>query len=268
MILVSWFQWTHWWTQHSWALFWLLINVGKWISLSVDQHLYFLLSAWFERWSISWSILCWTVSIERVSVASSQMNRCAEISRVRWMEFFFVIASSNDWFAFVPKNISCLSNSFKRILHRWIGFFFNRSVPLDNFCLNCILSIGINLHWQIFSSPRCLSLRESSPIDYHQICGEQRDLLCFVDDVSLCLCVENPIRVECFISDDNLDHCSRCLFGVFVCKEIVIADQAISCVFVVLVIGLTNVNSIVVRFLSLLINYFPSIFFPMSDGEQ
>ena len=129
------------------------------------------------------------------------------------MEFFFVIASSNDWFAFVPKNISCLSNSFKRTLHRWIGFFFNRSVSLGNFPLNCILFIGINLHWQIFSWPKCLSLLEPSPIDYHQICGEKRDLLCFVDDVYLCLCVENPIRVECFISDDNLDHCSRCLFG-------------------------------------------------------
>ena len=54
-------------------------------------------------------------------------------------------------------------------------------------------------------------LLESSPIRYHQICRNDWDILCFRDDIYLCLCAENHTRVECFLYNDELDHCSRCL---------------------------------------------------------
>jgi hypothetical protein len=63
----------------------------------------------------------------------------------------------------------------------------------------------------------CLHLRssrvysDSSPIRYHQICIENLDLLCFRDDIYLCLCAENHTRVECFLYDDGLDRCPHCL---------------------------------------------------------
>ena len=54
--------------------------------------------------------------------------------------------------------------------------------------------------------------RRSSPMRFHQICRDEVDLLCFRDDVYLCLCAENHRRVECFLYDDELDRCSNCLF--------------------------------------------------------
>ena len=37
------------------------------------------------------------------------------------------------------------------------------------------------------------------------------NLLCFVDDLYLCICEENHKRAECFGYDHNLDQCSSCL---------------------------------------------------------
>ena len=52
---------------------------------------------------------------------------------------------------------------------------------------------------------------ESSPIRYHQICRSNQSLLCFRDDVYLCICGGDRTRVECFLYDDQLDRCFRCL---------------------------------------------------------
>ena len=57
---------------------------------------------------------------------------------------------------------------------------------------------------------RCAHVR-SSPIRYHQICRDNLDLLCFRDDVYLCVCGENNTRVECFLYNNELDRCLHCL---------------------------------------------------------
>ena len=54
---------------------------------------------------------------------------------------------------------------------------------------------------------------DSSPIRYHRLCTNDPILLCFRDDVYLCICVDNDTRVECFIYDHELDRCSSCLIG-------------------------------------------------------
>ena len=57
---------------------------------------------------------------------------------------------------------------------------------------------------------RCAHVR-SSPIRYHRVCQDDPDLLCFRDDVYLCVCAENHTRVECFLYNDELDRCPHCL---------------------------------------------------------
>ena len=54
---------------------------------------------------------------------------------------------------------------------------------------------------------------DSSPIRYHHLCLTNDSLLCFRDDVYLCICADNQTRVECFIYDQELDRCSHCLEG-------------------------------------------------------
>ena len=61
--------------------------------------------------------------------------------------------------------------------------------------------IGVRLHL------------DSSPIRYHHLCLTNDSLLCFRDDVYLCICADNQTRVECFIYDQELDRCSHCLEG-------------------------------------------------------
>jgi hypothetical protein len=56
-----------------------------------------------------------------------------------------------------------------------------------------------------------LTILEISPIKYHYLCKNISSLLCFLDNTYLCICDENHTRVECFIYDDTLDRCSRCL---------------------------------------------------------
>ena len=51
---------------------------------------------------------------------------------------------------------------------------------------------------------------DSSPIRYHHICRDNLHLLCFRDDVYLCLCAENQSRAECFLYDNQLDRCEHC----------------------------------------------------------
>ena len=64
----------------------------------------------------------------------------------------------------------------------------------------------------IWSLSLFLSLNsESSLIRYHHHCRKNADLLCFRDDVYLCICMENHTRVECFRYDDQLDRCPYCL---------------------------------------------------------
>jgi hypothetical protein len=58
-----------------------------------------------------------------------------------------------------------------------------------------------------------LTILEISPIKYHYLCKNISSLLCFLDNTYLCICDENHTRVECFVYDDTLDRCSRCLSG-------------------------------------------------------
>ena len=50
-----------------------------------------------------------------------------------------------------------------------------------------------------------------SPTRYHSLCQNDTALLCFRDNHYLCVCVNNHTRVECFIYDQQLDRCSKCL---------------------------------------------------------
>ena len=50
-------------------------------------------------------------------------------------------------------------------------------------------------------------------MQYHQICIKNEGMLCFRDNVYLCICADDHSRVECFRYEDRLDHCSRCLSG-------------------------------------------------------
>jgi hypothetical protein len=58
---------------------------------------------------------------------------------------------------------------------------------------------------------RLLFELEISPFQYHSLCINNVDLICFIDDVYLCICNENHSSVECFGYDSNLDQCSYCL---------------------------------------------------------
>lgn len=51
------------------------------------------------------------------------------------------------------------------------------------------------------------------PIRYHRICISHETLLCFHDDVYLCICTGNHTQVECFRYDRQLDRCLHCLTG-------------------------------------------------------
>ena len=53
----------------------------------------------------------------------------------------------------------------------------------------------------------------SSPIQYHDMCIKNKELICFHDDQYLCICGTNHTHVECFLYDDQLDRCSNCLSG-------------------------------------------------------
>jgi len=60
---------------------------------------------------------------------------------------------------------------------------------------------------------------EISPFKYHDLCNQNQSLLCFMDDLYLCICEENHNRAECFGYDYNLDQCSFCLSGGQCLKE-------------------------------------------------
>lgn len=55
------------------------------------------------------------------------------------------------------------------------------------------------------------SFLDISPYKYHSLCIKNASLLCFFDEIYLCICANNNSRVECFIYDQYLDHCSSCL---------------------------------------------------------
>ena len=46
---------------------------------------------------------------------------------------------------------------------------------------------------------------------YHTICKQHAQLLCFFDDLYLCICDEEQLRAECFNYDHARDKCDRCL---------------------------------------------------------
>ena len=49
--------------------------------------------------------------------------------------------------------------------------------------------------------------KEGSIIKYHQVCRTHPDLLCFFDDIYICICEANQSRVECFNYDHSKDTC-------------------------------------------------------------
>jgi hypothetical protein len=54
---------------------------------------------------------------------------------------------------------------------------------------------------------------------YHDLCIQNPSLLCFVDEIYLCICEEDHNRTDCFSYDHNLDQCSSCLSGGQCLKE-------------------------------------------------
>lgn len=47
--------------------------------------------------------------------------------------------------------------------------------------------------------------------EYHQICRNDTERLCFYDNDYLCICEWNNSRVDCFIHNTEIDRCSKCL---------------------------------------------------------
>ena len=60
---------------------------------------------------------------------------------------------------------------------------------------------------------------EGSIIRYHQVCRTYPNLLCFIDDIYLCICEEDHSRAECFNYDHSKDTCDRCLANGRCVKE-------------------------------------------------
>ena len=52
---------------------------------------------------------------------------------------------------------------------------------------------------------------QRSVIRYHHVCRAHPGLLCFFDDIYLCICEQNRSRAECFNYDHTSDKCHRCL---------------------------------------------------------
>ena len=93
------------------------------------------------------------------------------------------------------------------------------SVHLD------VTSISATTH--LIEQNHCVHVRtliagnktQISPIKYHSICQNRTNLLCFRDDVYLCICSGKHDRVDCFEYDYTLDQCSHCLAGGRCIKE-------------------------------------------------
>lgn len=45
---------------------------------------------------------------------------------------------------------------------------------------------------------------------YHQICRNDNERLCFYDNVYLCICQSDHYRVDCFLHNTEIDHCTKC----------------------------------------------------------
>ena len=102
----------------------------------------------------------------------------------------YVLSLSNNIPSIEAKTIISDSNHCQHVQQRFTGILFSILILVS------ILS---------------LFLRDMSPIRYHSLCQNDTALLCFRDDHYLCICVDNHTRVECFIYDQQLDHCSNCL---------------------------------------------------------
>ena len=68
---------------------------------------------------------------------------------------------------------------------------------------------------EISETNRCPHVRTlltgTSPFQYHHVCRNNSHLICFHDDVYLCICANDQIRAECFLYDHRLDQCEHCL---------------------------------------------------------
>ncbi|UJR11567.1 hypothetical protein I4U23_015747 [Adineta vaga] len=72
------------------------------------------------------------------------------------------------------------------------------------------MSININ------TTPKhCLRITttKTSVFDYHLLCRDNTELLCFHDNNYLCICEQNHTRVDCFGLDSSIDQCNYCFFN-------------------------------------------------------
>ena len=92
-------------------------------------------------------------------------------------------------------------------------------IPPEIYLLSAhVDAVNISATVQLNEENQCshintLTVPPETPIQYHFLCENNTDLLCFRDDFYLCICEENHTRVECFYYDFNFDQCSRCLAG-------------------------------------------------------
>ena len=84
---------------------------------------------------------------------------------------------------------------------------------------------SIRTHTSLLEHNRCkavqsfLSTHQRSVIRYHHVCRMHPELLCFFDDIYLCICETNHTRAECFNYDHSTDTCDRCLANGRCVKE-------------------------------------------------
>ena len=121
----------------------------------------------------------------------------------------------------LPKFLSHL-NSDTRIIDLVVAKLYSGAL-VRIYLLAIHLNIAsINATTVANESNRCMPVRELfstndskqiSPMMYHHVCRNHTALLCFHDDKYLCICEERHLRVDCFVYDQSLDQCSRCLAG-------------------------------------------------------
>ncbi|UJR07875.1 hypothetical protein I4U23_012157 [Adineta vaga] len=98
------------------------------------------------------------------------------------------------------------------------------NVPAEIYLLSVHIDVtSISATTQIIEQNRCVDVHSLIsdnitdisdnyfPIIYHNICQKNENLLCFKDDVYLCICSEEHNRVDCFTYDKHLDQCFDCL---------------------------------------------------------
>lgn len=69
----------------------------------------------------------------------------------------------------------------------------------------------INISSSPSHCPHASLLRDLSLFEYHRICQNESELMCFYDNDYLCICQWDHYRVDCLMHDTEIDHCRECL---------------------------------------------------------